>query len=256
MGAANEAMAAWLEARGVPAPFRVHHAPEPSRVQDLSAFAHHFGVESGFGRALTPLGLAGFDSQIRGLPSEHALRSVLRGVLGPAEYTVHPSLHFGLAAPLYLHFTSPIRRYADMAVHRVVKEYLHGSRSFTVSNAEVEALSLHINERARVATRAEAERERMLEADYMRGHIGEVHDARITRIRPFGLVVQLDVSGAGGVVPFETLPEGPYRTDPRETEAKSRAHTFTIGMALKVSITAADPALGRVEMAWVPQIAD
>jgi len=143
-----------------------------------------------------------------------------------------------------------------MAVHRVVKEYLHGARSFTAGDADVETLSEHINERARVAARAEAERERMLEADYMRGHIGEVHDARITRIRPFGLIVQLDVSGAGGVVPFETLPEGPYRTDPRETEAKSKAHTFTIGMALKVSITAADPALGRVEMAWVPHIAD
>jgi ribonuclease R len=252
MVAANEAIATWLHSRGVPAPFRVHAPPEPERVRDLAEFAHHFGVESGFGRSLTPLALAGFDAQITGLPSEQAIRSVLRGVLGPARYTVEPSLHFGLAARLYLHFTSPIRRYADMAVHRLVKEYLAGARTFVTDDPETEALSAHINDRARVAAKAEAERQRMLEAEFMAAHVGEVHAARVVRIMPFGLLVQLDVSGAGGVVPFESLPDGPYRTDPRETQARSETRTFAIGMALKVKVVSADPALGRVEMAWTP----
>lgn len=251
MVAANEAMATWLHSRGVPAPFRVHDRPEPERVHDLAAFAHHFGVEAGFGRTLTPLALAGFDTQITGSPSEQALRSVLRGVLGPARYTVHPSLHFGLAAPLYLHFTSPIRRYADMAVHRMVKQYLHGARRFAAEDPEVEKLAAHINERARLAARAEAERHRMLEAEYMATHVGEVFAARITRLRPFGLVVQLDANGAEGLVPLESLPDGPYRVDTRETQARSPTRTFTIGMPLRAKVVAADAALGRVEMAWV-----
>jgi ribonuclease R len=252
MVAANEAIATWLHARGVPAPFRVHAPPDPERVHDLTAFAHHFGVETGFGamKALTPLALASFDAQIAGSPSEDALRSVLRGVLGPARYTATPSIHFGLAAPLYLHFTSPIRRYADLAVHRVLKEYLHGRRAF-VPDAEVEALAVHINERARGATRAEAERQRMLEAAYLAGHLGEEHAARITRVRPFGLLVQLDESGAEGLLPLEALPDGPYRVDARETVARGEQRAFTIGDAVRVSIAAADPALGRVELGWV-----
>ena len=253
MVAANEAIATWLHARGVPAPFRVHDAPDPTRVRDLAAFAHHFGVEAGFGRALTPLALAAFDAQIEGAPSEEALRSVLRGVLGPARYTVHPSMHFGLAAPLYLHFTSPIRRYADLAVHRLVKAYLHGTRSWTVDDPKVEALSVHINERSRLAGRAEAERQRMLEASFMQKHVGEVHAGRVTRVRPFGLLVQLDESGAAGLLPFESLPDGPYRVDARETEARSEKRTFTVGVPLRVKVVAADPALGRVEMGWVAE---
>jgi ribonuclease R len=249
MVAANEAVATWLDARGVPAPFRVHDAPDPERVKDLSAFAHHFGIASGFGRRLTPLALAGFDAQIAGLPAEQAVRSVLRGVLGPARYTARPSLHFGLAAPLYLHFTSPIRRYADLAVHRLVKRYLGGERAFEAGETTTEALASHINERARLAGRAEAERHRMLEAEYMAKHVGEIHPARVTRIRPFGLLVQLDGSGAEGLVPFESLTGGPFRLDARETEASSQARRFVIGMPLTVKVVGADPALGRVEMA-------
>ncbi len=251
MVAANEAVARWLHARGLPAPFRVHPAPEPERIRDLALFAHRFGVEPGFGRALTPLALASFDAQLVGLPAEPALQSVLRGVLGPARYSVEPSLHFGLAAPLYLHFTSPIRRYADLTVHRVVKQYLAGARHLAAGDPAVEALSAHINERARAAARAEAERQRMLEASYLAKHLGEEHAARVTRVRPFGLMVQLDVSGAEGLVPFDTLPGGPYRVEPRETEARGESQTFTVGMALRVKIASADPALGRVEMALV-----
>jgi ribonuclease R len=95
----------------------------------LSEFAHNLGIEAGFGPELTPRGLAAFEAQFGEASVAPAMRTVLGKMLGPARYTVHPSPHFGLAAPLYLHFTSPIRRYADLAVHRVVKRYLAGDRS-------------------------------------------------------------------------------------------------------------------------------
>jgi exoribonuclease R len=91
----------------------------------------------------------------------------------------------------------------------------------------------------------------MLEAEYMARHIGTVHAARIVRVRPFGLLVQLDVSGAGGLLPFEALPDGPYQIDARETQAMSASRTFVIGMGVRVRVVAADASLGRVEMAWM-----
>jgi ribonuclease R len=172
MVAANEAVARWLAERGVPGVYRVHDVPGPDAVRELSEVAERFGYASGFGTRLSPLSLAAFDHQIATSPSEPAIRGVLLRSLGPARYTVHPSTHFGLGAPLYLHFTSPIRRYADLAVHRLVKAYLHGARTWSMRDPALESLSRHINLRARLAARAETDRHRMLVAGYMTQHIG------------------------------------------------------------------------------------
>ena len=249
MVAANEAIGVWLFERGVPAPYRVHAEPEADAIRDLSEFAHNFGFEAGFGPRISPLALSAFDAQISGSASEPALRSVLRRTLGPALYTVHPSQHFGLAAPLYLHFTSPIRRYADLLVHRTVKQYLHGRRDFLSGDPAIDELCAHINERARAAGRAEADRRRMLEADWMRGRVGETFAGRITRIRPFGIVVQIDATLIEGTVPTDALADGPYRTDARETSLIGATRSYMVGMPLRVRVVSADPALGRTEFA-------
>src|SRR5262249_31968559 len=108
MVAANECVARWLVERGLPGIFRVHDPPTEDRALALARFAHNFGIEAGFGRELTPRGLAAFDAQLRGTESAPAIRTVMGRVLGPARYTSVGGLHFGLGAPLYLHFTSPI----------------------------------------------------------------------------------------------------------------------------------------------------
>jgi ribonuclease R len=249
MVAANEAIAVWLHDRGVPALYRVHGEPDAQRVADLVAFARNFGFEAGFPGTLTPLALAAFDAQIAGAPSEPAVRSVLRRTLGPARYTVTPTLHFGLAAPLYLHFTSPLRRYADLSVHRTIKQYLRGQREYVVGDPEVEALGAHINERARAADRAEADRYRIVVAELMTPHIGETYPARITRVRPFGLLVQIDGSLVEGLIPIDALPQGPYQPDAREASLVGSQLTFTIGMGLMARLAATDPSLGRIEFA-------
>jgi ribonuclease R len=249
MVAANEAVARWLVDRGIPGVFRVHDEPSPERTAVLGEFARNFGFEAGFGPKLSPLALAAFDQQISGSPLEPALRAVLFRSLGPARYTARPSSHFGLAAPLYLHCTSPIRRYADLAVHRVVKRYLHGDRGFVPDDPTLEALARHINVRARAASRAENDRRRMVTAAYMTGHLGQVFDARVTRVRPFGLTVQLDGSLIEGTVPFDKLPGGPWEIDAAETHARSATRTLSVGSALRVRALAADAGLGRVEFA-------
>jgi ribonuclease R len=251
MVAANEAVARWLTDRGVPAVLRVHDEPDAERAQELVEFARNFGFEAGFGERLTPLGLAAFEQQIARSRLEPALRSVLLRSIGPARYAVKPGVHFGLGAPLYLHFTSPIRRYADLAVHRVVKRYLHGDRAFAADVSALDAVCRHINERARASTRAENDRRRMLTAAFMADRLGEVFEARVTRVRPFGLVAQIDTSLIEGTIPFDKLPGGPYEIDASEAHARSEARTFAIGAPVRVRAVSTDVALGRVEFALV-----
>lgn len=248
MVAANESIAGWLLARGLPGVYRVHEQPDPLRVADLNAFAETSGFAAGFGRELTPLALAAFDRQIAGAVAEPALRSVLRRSLGPSRYTVKPGPHFGLAAPLYLHFTSPIRRYADLAVHRTLKGYLRGRRDFVDEDPGMEALAVHINAKARASTRAENDRHRELEARWMAGHVGKQFQARVTRVRPFGLVAQLDGMLVEGVVPTDALSGGPFRPDARELSLVGKERTFTVGMPVTVKVASTDEQLGRIEL--------
>lgn len=249
MVAANEAVASWLVARGLPGLFRVHPEPTPERVQELALFAHNFGFEAGFGPRLSPRGLAAFEAQFRQSPLAPAIRTVLGRALGQARYTVHPGLHFGLAAPLYLHFTSPIRRYADLAVHRIIKRYLEGDRSLEAGDAALETLAQRLNHAALVASRAEAERHRMLIARYMAARIGERVSGNIVAIKPFGLIAQMKGTGATGTIALDALPEGPYRVDALEHEAISSARQFRIGDAIEATIAGANEDLGRVDLA-------
>jgi ribonuclease R len=247
MVAANEAMARWLTERGVPALLRVHDVPGEDAAADLEEIAENFGYAAGFGRALSPRALAAFDAQIEGAPSEPAIRSVLLRSLGPARYQVRPAAHFGLAAPLYLHFTSPLRRYADLEVHRTVRAYLRGQRDWRLDDPTLEGLARHINARARGSTRAENDRRRMIAARYMAERVGQRFMGRITRVRSFALLVQLDASSVEGSVAADSLPGGPFVADERETHLRGARRTFTVGQAVRVRVLSADPALGRVE---------
>ncbi len=249
MVCANEAVARWLVERGLPGAFRIHPLPDAESVETLSECAYNFGYEAGFARNLSPGALAAFDAQIAGATAEPAIRSVLRGILGRAAYTVQPALHLGLAAPLYLHFTSPLRRYADLSVHRLIKGYLKGDRHFEVSDPEVEALCVHLNERAGAAAKAESLRRRMLLAAYMQRHLGEEFDAHITRVLPFGLVVQLDASLVEGLLPLESLPDGPWEAG--QVSAQSPQRRLTLGMPVRVKVVASEPDLGRIEYSLV-----
>ncbi len=248
MVAANEAVAGWLVARGLPGVFRVHDAPEAERVSRLAVFARNFGIEPGFGPKLTPLGLAAFEAQFRTAKVAPAIRTVLGKALGPARYTVFPSMHFGLGAPLYLHFTSPIRRYADLVVHRIVKRYLGGDRSMEAGAEVVEALSEKLNRAAYAASKAEAERHRMLVARLFAGRIGEEVRGNVVALKPFGLVVQMTGTGATGTVAVETLPNGPYRLDAVEQAFVGATRSYGVGQEVRAKVAATNEELGRVDL--------
>ena len=230
MVAANEAIARWLVDRGQPGMFRVHEEPDKEQVEKLAESARHFGLEPAFGGRLTPRRLAAFEAQFRGTLVAPALRTVLGWALGPARYTVHPGPHFGLGAPLYLHFTSPIRRYADLVVHRLVKGYLRGDRSMQAGDPALEETAAKLTELTLRASKAETERHRMLVARYFAARVGEEVRGNIVAIKPFGLVLQMIGTGATGVIPLE---EG---------------HAYRIGDPVEAKVVGADEELGRVEL--------
>lgn len=248
MVAANESVAAWLSSRGLPGMYRVHDAPPPDRVERLTEVARNFGIEPGFGPVLTPRGLSAFESQFRAARFAPAIRTVLGKTLGPARYTVHPSQHFGLGAPLYLHFTSPIRRYADLAVHRIIKRHLTGDRAQWALDPDVETLAAGLNRSAYVAGKAEAERHRMLVARLLSGRIGEEVRGNIIAIKPFGLVVQMTGTGATGTVALEALPDGPYQADLVRECARGEKRSYSVGDPMQCVIAATNEELGRIDL--------
>ncbi len=249
MVAANEAVARWLVDRGLPGVFRVHPAPDARSVDALAKWAHNFGFEAGFGETLTPLGLAAFEAQFSSTAIAPAVGNVLGRALGPARYTVHPGLHFGLAAPLYLHFTSPIRRYADLAVHRIVKAFLAGRRDLHAGDRALEEMSSSLNDLAYRASKAETERVRMLAARLFATRIGERFQGNIIAVKPFGLVVQLVGMAVTGTLATEALPGGPFRRDHVRHALIGRERTYSIGDSLEVTVASTSEDLGRIDLA-------
>jgi ribonuclease R len=252
MVAANEAVAAWLAARGVPAPFRVHDAPDAQAVKRLALIAHNFGFEAGFGAQLTPIALAALQRQIHQAPAAPAILSVLAAALGPARYTAQRRAHFGLGAPLYLHFTSPIRRYADLLVHRAVGDYLDGVRHADPYPPELEQLCAGINVRARQAEHAERDCRRIASARYMASRVGQPFEGNIIAVRPFGLQVQLRATLIVGTVPTDALAGESFRIVDETREMVSASGTrLAVGMPVRVRTTHVDEMLGRVEFELV-----
>lgn len=248
MVAANEAVAGWLVARGLPGIYRVHDEPSAERVEALAKVAHNFGFEAGFGTRLTPRALSAFEGQFSNGRLEPAIRTVLGQALGPARYTPDPGQHFGLGAPLYLHFTSPIRRYADLVVHRIIKRYLEGHREYDELRAELAVLAADCDRSSLAAGKAESERYRMLVARMYAGKLGEEVFGNIVAIKPFGLVVQIAGTGATGSIAMESLPGGPFRTDVAAQALIGPGTRFAVGDRVCATVSSVNEELGRIDL--------
>ncbi|RMG11898.1 MAG: RNB domain-containing ribonuclease [Planctomycetota bacterium] len=252
MVAANEAVARWLFDRGLPALYRSMPEPTPERLRALDEVARHFGFEAGFGARLGPRGMAAFEEQFRTSHVAPALRSVVRRALGRALYSPQPAPHFALAAPLYLHFTSPIRRYADLVVHRIVKAHLRGERRQDPDAPELAELAQHLNDAAARAKKAEFARRDQLVARLYTQRLGERAWGDVIAVHSWGLLVQLRETGAVGSVAMDDLPGGPFRLEEAHETLAGRRRSYAVGDALEVEVRAADPDAGRIALAPAP----
>ncbi len=227
MVAANEAVARTLSRARVPFIRRIHDNPSPEKLQALQEEMGKLGIKAPTSLVAHPVqGLQGLLKAAIGHPFEETANiQVIRSMM-QARYSSEPGGHFGLASKDYCHFTSPIRRYPDLVVHRAVKGLLRGKLRDHAEGVDMEKLAVHCSERERVATEAERKSVDLARASLMGREIGRVFDAVVVGIAPIGVFVSLPESGASGLW---------------------KGGVSTLGAKVKVRLTAADEILGRLE---------
>ncbi len=216
MLAANEAVAKILRERMKPAIYRIHDDPDPSRLIDYTETAKAHGYRPGDLTNRAHIQKLLDDS--KGSPEEHVIKLGLLKSLKRAAYSAEPVGHYGLAKGDYCHFTSPIRRYADLIVHRALQPLLENPpkpHDRTPSQADLRELSRHISDTERTSSDAESETKQIKLLEYLDRVASAaeppVFDGLITDVRPMGLMVEIPNMGVRGVVKREDLPDGRWR---------------------------------------------
>jgi len=240
MIAANVEAARHLLESGIPAPFRDHDRPPESKYADLEEFLREFALRLPPWGKVKPKDFRNLLEKIRERPDATLLESVLLRSQSLAVYAPDNIGHFGLALEAYAHFTSPIRRYADLLVHRALKYALSGGRrdAYTYSQHEMAALSLQCSERSRRADEAQREVDERYRAAWMQEHVGKEFDGTISGVTSFGLFVELDDSKVNGLVHVTQLPRDFYQFDAvRKTLAgERRGKSWRLGDRVRVVV--------------------
>lgn len=249
---ANETVAQhffWLE---LPFVYRTHDRPDPEKIMKLSAFIHNFGYHVKLtGEEIHPKELQKLldkiaDTEEETLISRLTLRSMKR-----ASYTVECTGHFGLACQYYCHFTSPIRRYPDLQIHRIIKDQLRGRlredrlAHYTERLPEV---AKHSSKAERRAEEAERETDKMKKAEYMEDHVGERYEGVISGITQWGIYVELP-NTVEGLVHVSTLAGDffYYNEETYEMVGRDTGKTYKLGQRITVQVKGADRLAGVVD---------
>lgn len=245
---ANEAAAEFLERRGDPSVYRVHEDPDPDKLRAFAMFARPFGYRVDPGKPKNTRQLQAVLDGAKGDPKQRVLPTLLLRSLARARYSAECTGHYGLAARYYLHFTSPIRRYPDLAAHRMLYKAITGQQFTKTDMTFCEEAASQSTAREYAADTAEREIDKLYLAAYMRQFIGEEFDAEISSVAPFGLFVALPNS-VEGLVRMEALPGDYYEYIEERMELRGQRSGFryTIGMPLRVRLIGSNPANGQID---------
>jgi ribonuclease R len=215
MIAANVEAARFLRKRRIPTLFRVHPGPDVDRLEDLAMFLEAYGVKMPRRDKLEPKHYRQIVDQIAGRPDEALIETVLLRSLSQAVYTPANEGHFGLALTEYAHFTSPIRRYPDLLVHRAIRHCLRGGGAggFLYDRPTLDRLGTHCSSTERRADDATREALDWLKCEFMRDKIGEQFDVLVTGVTDFGLFVQIAELQIEGLVHVTSLGADYFRRD-------------------------------------------
>lgn len=249
---ANETIAEhffWME---LPFVYRIHELPNEERIEQFNKFLAAFGyfLKTKEGE-VHPKAVQSLLSKVEGKREEHIINRLMLRSLKQAKYSPSNDGHFGLAAKYYCHFTSPIRRYPDLQIHRIIKETLNGKMSearIEKLKGIVEAASLQSSERERLAEQAERDADDMKKAEYMSKFVGESFDGVISSVTSFGFFVELD-NTCEGLVRVSNLTDDYYYYDEMNLcligeRTKKRIH---IGDVVKVQLVRVDVDLREVD---------
>ncbi len=225
--------------------YRIHDKPDNSKLEDASQFLTEFGYNLDKGQSIKPANLNQILKLAAGTDESELISTVLLRTQSRAEYNPENIGHFGLALRNYAHFTSPIRRYADLIVHRsLIKKYNLGQGGLTDVEAEsLVQISEHISTTERASMMAERDANDRYTALYLNERIGATFAGRIRGVTNFGLFVALDATGADGLVPIRTLPKDYYVHDEKQHAliGKNTGRVYRLGAPLQVKLIDADP---------------
>ncbi|MBR1777972.1 MAG: ribonuclease R [Alphaproteobacteria bacterium] len=248
---ANVAAAEALEEYDVPAMYRVHEPPSAEKAAALQTFLSTIGIKAGKAGKLNSTDLNKILDKVRNTPRAAMISELILRSQSQARYSPENSGHFGLALEKYVHFTSPIRRYADLLVHRGLISALRLGNDGLIDEdgnltADLEDLGDHISATERRATAAERDAEERYLSAYLKDRIGEKFSGTINGVNRFGLFVTLDDIGAEGLIPISTLPNDYYiyEEERRRLFGSSTGNTYELGEHIFMTLAEAAPVTG------------
>ncbi len=248
---ANEFVAEKFCRMKYPFVYRVHEDPDPIKLARFSRVARTFGATGKLGGSnVTPMDVVMFMDSIKDESSKPMLDQVLLRSMAKARYSSSNLGHFGLASRFYCHFTSPIRRYPDLYIHRIIKTYLHGDDQKKHFSGLVEPVASHSSDMERNSVDAERASKNIKICEYMSKHVGEHYEGYITSIIASGVFVMLD-STAEGFVAFRTMNDH-YLFDERMYRAIGARGglKLTIGMKVKVVVSSVDTDAAKIDFVF------
>ncbi|HST27128.1 MAG TPA: ribonuclease R [Rudaea sp.] len=240
MIAANVEAAKFLDPRKIPALYRVHAPPPESKYEDLLEFLREFHLKLPPAAQVQPKDFSNLLKKIRDRVDAGLIQSVLLRSQSLAVYSAQNSGHFGLALDAYAHFTSPIRRYPDLLVHRAIRYALSKGKpsEYTYSPGEMVNLATHCSQNERRADEAERDVDERYKCAWMEKHIGSEFDGVVSGVTSFGLFVELSESQVSGLVHITQLPNDYYHFDPvrKLLTGERRGLKFRLGDAVRVQV--------------------
>jgi ribonuclease R len=253
MLAANETVAGHIEDKEAPFIYRVHEEPDEEKVADLVDFLATLGISLPAGKKIKPRHLQKALAGAKGTPEETLINTVLLRTMKQARYSHENVGHFGLAAETYTHFTSPIRRYPDLIVHRVLKADIKGRLTDDAYVARLDETlpkaAVHCSQRERKAMEAERDVITMLKLRFMEDKLGEVYEGIITGVIQFGFFVQLRETFVEGLVHVSTLTGDYYHFVEKLhcLRGERRKCVYRIGDAVRVRVDRVDTVRKRID---------
>ncbi len=242
MVAANVEAARFVGASGLAMLYRVHEPPPPDKLEGLEAFLRGQGIKLGWKDQPEPAQFAAIQRAAVGQPAEPLINAVLLRSMSLAVYQPENRGHFGLALAHYAHFTSPIRRYPDLLLHRAIKHQSrrHAAERFAYSPSRMVELGRHCSWTERRAEEAARSVDERLKCQFMQRHLGEVFDGVVTGVTSFGLFVEIGQFGVSGLVHVTAMPNDYYSFDPSSHQllGKRRGLRFRLADRVRVEVIA------------------
>ena len=250
---ANETVAEHFSKLNLPFIYRIHEEPKAEKVQKFIDYASSFGLRIyGTASEISQEALQDIMRAVEGEPYADVLSMMLLRSMQQARYSEHNHGHYGLAADYYTHFTSPIRRYPDLLVHRMIRDYGRSKDVAEHFEQVIPEIATQSSNRERRAIEAEREVEAMKKAEYMEEYVGEEYDAVVSSIVKFGLFVELP-NTVEGLIHITNLPEF-YHFNERDLTLRGEKSgiTFRVGQQVRIRVERADKMTGEIDFSYIP----